>query len=330
MLLKILSVTAMIKRLLACSLVAMTAFAPLAAHAQIFGESDEVKAARQAHEDAQDAQIAQLQARIQQVEDKARSLTDSLAQATGNNENLSHQIEVMNDKLDRQGRDFAYRLCTLSAQQLGADPSTFNCSGNGAPASAAAMPQQFQPGTSLPPIGGDSPAPSGPGRPPGVLGTLPANGAANGPANGAPTRLSSATPVGPSAAPGGDSQFDAAMNLLAKAQYAEASAAFRSYADTHPDDAALAPQSIYWVGDIDYVQQNYPSASRDFAELIKKYPDSDRAPDAMLKLGQSLLAMGQKPEGCTTLGALKAKFPNASDGTVATAANARKAAACPK
>jgi TolA-binding protein len=48
----------------------------------------------------------------------------------------------------------------------------------------------------------------------------------------------------------------------------------------------------------------------------------------MLKLGQSLLATGQKPEGCTALGALKAKFPDASDGTVAAATSARKAAGC--
>ena len=120
------------------------------------------------------------------------------------------------------------------------------------------------------------------------------------------------------------------MNLLSKAQYAEASAAFRSYADGHPDDTNLAPQAIYWVGDIGYVQQDYPNASRSFAELIKKYPQSSRAPDAMLKLGQSLLAMGQKPEGCTALGALKTKFPDASQGTLDAATAARKSATCPR
>jgi len=304
---------------------AVTGLCPVAAQAQLFGPSDEEKA----HEASQDSQLNQLSeqaqqsaTRIQALEDKVRSLTDSLTQATGATENLSHQLDVLNDKLERQSRDFAYRLCTLSAQQLGADAANLNCGASGASPGMMSQPQQMSPGAPLPPLsasgaGDDSTAPAR-GRPPGVLGTLPANGG--------PTRLSSAAPVGPSG--GGATQFDSAMNLLAKAQYAEASAAFRAYADSHPDDADLAPQAIYWVGDIGYVQQDYPGASRSFAELIKKYPTSSRAPDAMLKLGQSLLAMGEKPEGCTTLGALKSKFPEASQGTLEAAATARKAAAC--
>jgi tol-pal system protein YbgF len=315
-----------IQHLTASALAVLMAFSPLAAQAQLFGESDEVKAARQAHEDAQDAQIAQAQARLQQLEDRLRGLTESLARSTGTNEELAHQIEMLNQKIESQNRDFTYRVCMLSAQQLGADPNTFNCGNTGAGSGAApamAMPQQVAPGAALPPIGGEAataPAPQM-GRAPGILGTLP-----SGPsASGAPAQLSRAAPLPPPAAA---SQFDTGMNLLARAQYAEASAAFRAYADSHPEDQELSPQAIYWIGDIDYVRQDYPSASRGFAELIKKYPKSQRAPDAMLKLGQSLLAMGQKPEGCTTLGALKAKFPDASDGTIAAAATARKAAAC--
>jgi tol-pal system protein YbgF len=307
------------QQLLASALAAMTAMAPVAAGAQIFGESDEVKAARQAHEDGQDAQITQLQGRIQQLEDKVRGLTDSLAQATGNNENLAHQLDVMGDKLERQNRDFTYRLCTLSAQQMGADQSSFNCANGGTPGAAQGFSQSVPAGTPLPPVGaGGGDGTQSLGRPPGILGTLPSGNP--------PTQLSSAVPLPP--ATGGAGDFDTAMNLLAKAQYAEASAGFRSYADNHPDDTDLSPKAIYWIGQIKYVQQDYPGASHDFAELIKKYPNSSRAPDAMLKLGQSQLAMGQKPEGCIALGALKAKFPDAPDGTVAAAAAARKAAAC--
>ena len=45
----------------------------------------------------------------------------------------------------------------------------------------------------------------------------------------------------------------------------------------------------------------------------------------MLKLGQSLLAMGQTQEGCTTLGAIKSKFPDAPPATLTLAAGTRKA-----
>ncbi len=302
----------------------------LPAHAQLFGESDEEKAARQAHEDGQDSQISQLAGRVQQLEDKVRNLTQSLSGATGANEELAHQIQELRQKIDAQQKDFAYRLCMLSAQQLGAgaDDQGLNCAAAGGAASPPAGPQNYTPGTPLPPIGSDqgiNGAPGAPqqlGRPPGTLGTLPA-----GPGNGG---LRAAIPVGPSGARSGTAQFDSAMNLLAKAQYAEASAAFRAYADGNADDNDLSPQAIYWIGDIAYVQHDYPSAARAFAEQIKKYPDSSRSPDSMLKLGQALIAQGQTSGGCTTLAALKTKYPNAPAATLAAASGARKAASCPK
>ena len=309
-----------------------------AAHAQLFGESDEEKAARQAHEDGQDTEINQLGGRIQQLEDRVRSLTQSLSSSTGANEELAHQIQELRQKIDAQQKDFAYRLCMLSAQQLGADASDqgLNCgaTGNGSvPAASNGLPPNYAPGTPLPPIGNDNPGFNGPpssgapqqlGRPAGTLGTLPMGSGpgGNGAMSGPPPRVASATP-----ARAGD-QFNVAMNLLAKAQYAEASAAFRGYADANPDDTDLSAQAIYWIGDIAYVQHDYPSATRAFAEQIKKYPNSGRSPDSMLKLGQALIAQGQTQGGCTTLGALKTKYPNAPAATLAAATGARKAAAC--
>ena len=304
------------------------------AHAQLFGESDEEKAARQAHEDGQDAQIKQLGDRVQQLEDKTRNLTESLSTLTGANEELSHQIQDLRQKMDAQQKDFAYRLCMMSAQQLGAGDQGLNCGGTGtaAPPSGAVVQgpaTAMAPGTALPPITDAAPAPSsnsGPGpdnaeetpqqlgKPPGILGTLPAERA---PAQAAPP---------PGASRGGENQYDRAMNLLGKAQYAEASAAFRSYADANPDDRDLSAQAIYWIGDIAYVQHDYPGAARAFAEQIKKYPNSSRSPDSMLKLGQSLIAEGQTSGGCTTLAALKTRYPKAPPATLAAAAGARKTA----
>lgn len=302
------------------------AITALPAHAQLFGESDEEKAARQAHEDGQDNQINQVSGRVQQLEDRVRSLTQSLSNATGTNEELAHQIQDLRQKMDAQQRDFAYRLCMVSAQQLGADGNEqgLNCGAVSA-APAASVPSSgggYTPGAPLPPLGsgdqGMSGAPQQLGRAPGTLGTLPMNSgpANNGAMNAAPPR----------AAAGGTAQYDRAMNMLAKAQYIEASAAFRAYADANPNDTDLSAQSIYWIGNIAYVQKNYPDATRAFAEQLKKYPDSIRSPDSMLKLGQALIAQGQTSPGCTTLAALKTKYPKAAPATLAAAAGARKAA----
>jgi tol-pal system protein YbgF len=153
-----------------------------------------------------------------------------------------------------------------------------------------------------------------------VLGTLPRNDMGNlpQPSTTAPNQMASLD-----ARP----QFETALNLLAKAQYDEASAAFRNFADTYPNDD-LAAQAVYWVGDIAYVQRDYTGAARAFAEELKKYPTGTRAPESMLKLGQSLLALNQKKEGCRALGTLPIQFPAASKSVTDQALAARKTAGC--
>jgi len=304
------------------------------ANAQLFGPSDEEKA----RESAQDEGIQTLQGatqqqdgRIRELEDRVRGLTEALSRATGANEELSHHIQQQNDKLDKMEKDFAYRLCTLSAQQLGAGES-MNCAAAGTASAGqqayAPPPGGPRPGDSLPPIGAapdNGPAiapdnaPAVLGRPPGVLGTLP-----SGPPG--PAIASAPPPSQPGPSGGGSAQYDQAMNLMGRAQYSEASAGFRSYADANPGDTDLAPQAIYWVGNISFIRQDYAPAARAFAEVIKKYPKSPRAPDAMLKLAQSFMSMGQKSEGCTTLGLIRTKYPSAPPQTLASAASLRKTA----
>jgi tol-pal system protein YbgF len=275
--------------------------------AQLFGESDEEKAQREQREQAQDAAIAELRQRVSDLE-------ETLRRQTGANEELSHHVQELSQRIDRMQKDFDYKLCTMAGQQLGAstqpgDPSALPCNAPSQPSSVQGPPPSLAGGaTELAP-------------PSGVLGTL-------APATPLPQSQPAAATAAPTAtAPGNRPQFDAAMNLLAKTQYDEARAAFRGFADQYPKDD-LAPQAVYWVGDIAYVQKDYPGAARAFAEEIKKYPSSPRAPESMLKLGQSLVAMGQNKEGCTTLGALTGKYPTASKAIAAQAAAARKAAAC--
>jgi len=329
----------MIKQRLLVSVLACAMMAsPLAANAQLFGPSDEEKARDAAIDqglkdikDLQDKTQAE-DARIKSLEDKVQGLTDSLSQATGTNEELGHQIQQQNDKIDRMQKDFAFRLCQLSAQQLGAGDS-MNCADGGAAGGGQIAPQPYSqmqggmtPGQALPPINatgngqaGFVTAPPPPddsmqrGRPPGVLGTLPMG---SGPAANA----GSAVP------PASSPQYDQAMNLMRRAQYDEAAASFRAYADANPDDTQLTPQAIYWVANISFIRQDYATAARTFAEVIKKYPKSQPASEAMLKLAQSFMAMGQKSEGCTTLGLIKTKYPDASPQTLTQAATLRKTA----
>src|SRR5581483_5312950 len=215
---------------------------------------------------------------------KMRDLESTVRSLRGENEELAHRVTELSTKIERVQKDFEYRLCQMSAQQLGAgagqgDPNAVPCPG-GAGGSYAPSGGANPPGGTYAPSGAYSPSASSSGddsyapsggasdngddsgpppsgrtlaRGPGVLGTLPGDSA------DAPPRPSRNT--APAAASGGDAhgQYSDAMNLLAKARYDEARAAFRAFADAHPDDP-LAPQAVYWIGDIAYVQKDYPTA----------------------------------------------------------------------
>ena len=77
------------------------------------------------------------------------------------------------------------------------------------------------------------------------------------------------------------------------------------------------------------IRESLPDALRAFAEDLKKYPKSPRAGDAMLKMGQALVAQGQTTNGCTALRAVTRKqYPDASPSTIDAALAARKSANC--
>jgi tol-pal system protein YbgF len=108
--------------------------------AGLFGESDEEKAARLAaeqRENDQDAGITELRQRVGDLE-------KMLPQITGQNEALNHRLQEMQAALEKQKKDFDYKLCSLTGQLMGvgttAEAGGINCSaGNVASAATPAM-----------------------------------------------------------------------------------------------------------------------------------------------------------------------------------------------
>ena len=286
---------------------ALTSVAAMPAQAQLFGPSKEEQA-REAQQDAdnaqQDQKLYDQDNKINALTTRVRDLEESLRQATGNTEALQNRISQLTQQIDRQQKDFEYRLCVLTAQQLGAsaDPGAggINCAAS-SPGPVSAQSNDRFPG------GATTLAP-----PAGSLGTLTSSAA-------------SSPQLGAGGVP--QARFDAAMSLLGRNQMGEARAAFRAFADSYPEND-LASQAVYWVGLIAFTQNDYDNAARTFAEGIQKYPKSSRGPDSMLKLGQSLIALNQKNEGCKALGAIKEKYPTASASVLALATTERRNAAC--
>jgi tol-pal system protein YbgF len=206
-------------------------------------------------------------------------LEGGLERLTGQVEELGHHVDELSQKADRlqKALDFQAAAQAKAAVEMPTAP--------------------LDSGAAIASVNPDQNAAPELGAPPATLGKIPAN-----------TPL----PVPAGAAADPKRQFDEAMNLLSRAQYDKASEAFRGFADAHPGEAR-ASDALYWTGDIAYsTKKDYAEAARDFAELLKKYPKAQRAPEGMLKLGLALFELGQMKEGCAALAALPAKYPDAT------------------
>jgi len=218
-------------------------------------------------------------------------LEEGLGRLTGQMEELGHQVDQLSQKADRLQKQMDFEA--MAQAKAAADMPT-------APSDSANEVASINPDQ-------NAPVSRPNGAPPASLGRIPANTPLPNPAKSADPKR----------------EFDTAMNLLSRAQYDKASEAFRGYADAHPDEER-ASDALYWTGDIAYsAKKDYPEAARDFAELLKKYPKSPRAPEGMLKLGLALFELGQMKEGCAALAALPAKYPDAA-AMVATRAKAER------
>jgi tol-pal system protein YbgF len=119
------------------------------------------------------------------------------------------------------------------------------------------------------------------------------------------------------AVPGGvpmdaTSQYEFAIANLKNEKYEEAREGFQTFLAENKDHV-LAPNAKYWLGETYYVQGEYKTAARTFAEGFQAYPDSAKSPDILLKLGMSLAGMGKNGDACIALAQLPVKFPHGHD-----------------
>ena len=90
-----------------------------------------------------------------------------------------------------------------------------------------------------------------------------------------------------------------------------AETSFRKFLDKHPDDP-LAGEATFWFGESLYQRQRFRDAAEAFLNVSTKFESSAKAPDALLRLGQSLAALGEKEAACASLGEVTRKFPRAA------------------
>ena len=98
---------------------------------------------------------------------------------------------------------------------------------------------------------------------------------------------------------------------MLRKDYALGEEGFRVFLKKYPSDR-LAPDAHYWLGETLFQRQRYRDAAESFLTVSTKYETAGKAPEALLRLGQSLSALGEKEAACATLGEIARKYPRAS------------------
>ena len=107
-------------------------------------------------------------------------------------------------------------------------------------------------------------------------------------------------------------QYQAALNFLRQQDYPRAELALKTFIAQH-GETELAGPAMYWLGETYFAQDNYADAAQAYFDGLRNYPDSPKAPDSMLKLGMSLLPLGERTQACAAFKELPARYPNASE-----------------
>ena len=108
-----------------------------------------------------------------------------------------------------------------------------------------------------------------------------------------------------------ESQYEYAINLLKQGDYETAEKAFTEFISIG-DDKNYLSNSHFWLAETYYVRENYKDAAKNYLTLYQMFPNANKAPDALLKLGISLVNMQQKEQGCMTFIQLQESYPEAN------------------
>jgi tol-pal system protein YbgF len=105
--------------------------------------------------------------------------------------------------------------------------------------------------------------------------------------------------------------YDLAYGYILRRDYALADEAFRVFLRRFPNDR-LSSDAQYWLGESLFQRQRYRDAAEIFLNVSTKFETAAKAPDSLLRLGQSLAALGERDAACASLAEVGRKYPRAS------------------
>jgi tol-pal system protein YbgF len=102
--------------------------------------------------------------------------------------------------------------------------------------------------------------------------------------------------------------YRAAYESLRAGRHDEAERGFRDFVRRFPQHD-YADNAQYWLGECFYDRKRFAEAAPEFRTVITRYPLGNKAPDALLKLGYCLVALGDAHKGRDVLAQVPEIYP---------------------
>ena len=124
-------------------------------------------------------------------------------------------------------------------------------------------------------------------------------------------------------------QYDFAVSFIKVGDYETAEFALKEFIDKNKDNE-LAGSAQYWYGETFRVRQLYQDAAAAYLDGYQNYPKSKKAPINLLKLGTTLVQLGEKDQGCLMINGVKKEYPKANKSVLQKAEYEKKKFKCSK
>lgn len=126
-----------------------------------------------------------------------------------------------------------------------------------------------------------------------------------------------------------EKQYEFATSFLKVGDYSTAERAFREFVTTNPEHK-LAGNAQYWYAETFRIRQLYTDAASAYLEGYQKYPKGEKAPINLLKLGVSMVQIGEKQQGCKMIEGVEKQYPKANQSVLQKAKYESKKFECKK
>ena len=124
-------------------------------------------------------------------------------------------------------------------------------------------------------------------------------------------------------------QYNFAVSFIKVGDYETAEFALKEFIDKNKDNE-LAGNAQYWYGETFRIRQLYQDAAAAYLDGYQNYPKSNKAPINLLKLGTTLVQLGEKDQGCLMISGVKKQYPKASKSVLQKAEYEKKKFKCTK